>query len=85
VRQGLSEAVESVSICADGDALVAALSALDVLESKICAAVGEFDASGLYEADGATSALAWLRNHGRLSGPGPRRWCARRAGCARSR
>ncbi|HEX8770510.1 MAG TPA: DUF222 domain-containing protein [Acidimicrobiales bacterium] len=60
----MSEAIEKP----DGDALVAALGALDVLESKICAAVGEFDASGLFEADGATSALAWLHGQGRLSG-----------------
>lgn len=30
--------------------------------------MGDFDAAGLYELDGATSAVAWLRSFGRLSG-----------------
>lgn len=66
--QGLAEAIEQVEIGAGGDALAAVLADADRLEHKICVAVGEFDASGLYEIDGATSATAWLHNHGRMSG-----------------
>jgi hypothetical protein len=66
--QGLREAIDKVEIASEGDALAAVLADASRLESKICAAVGAFDADGLFELDGATSAVAWLRNHGQLSG-----------------
>src|SRR5262245_5953470 len=42
-----------------------ALGLLDALESKVCSAIGVFDASCAY--DGYTAAMAWLRSHGRLT------------------
>src|SRR5437764_15384303 len=66
--QGLREAIEEVEIGSGADAIATVLADVSRLESKICAAVGAFDADGLYEVDGATSVVAWLRNHGQLSG-----------------
>jgi hypothetical protein len=68
VFEGLAQAVGEMEIPVDADALVEALAIWDCLEHKLCAAVGAFDAAGAYEADGSSSALAWLRNRGRLSG-----------------
>lgn len=39
------------------------------LEARFAATLREFDTSGEWKADGAVSAQAWLRYHGRMTGP----------------
>lgn len=62
-------AVSSSSLAHDGDALARALALYDRLRAVLVRAVGEFDALGLWELDGATSMPAWLRTHARQSNP----------------
>jgi hypothetical protein len=45
-------------------AIAAVLALRDRLDARIAEAVGEFDAVSLWDADGATSLVAWLRDRG---------------------
>lgn len=57
----LAKAVENLDIPVDGAALVQALALRDRLDACITAAVGTFDAAGLWDLDAATSMAAWPR------------------------
>ena len=57
-------AVDELEVPADGRALTEVLGLLDRLAAKVTAAVGEFDRAGLWDLDGATSMVAWLRDAG---------------------
>jgi hypothetical protein len=58
----LGEAIEELDIPVDGSALAEVFGLRDRLEAKLSAAVGAFDAAGLFEADGASCMTAWLRD-----------------------
>ncbi len=73
VFERLAAAVDELEVPADVDALVEVLSLSDRLAAKVSAGVGAVDATGGWEADGATSMTAWLRRSGRT---------AREASCA---
>lgn len=60
----MEAAVEGLSIPVDGQAIAAVLALRDRLDARIAEAVGEFDAVSLWDADGATSLVAWLRDRG---------------------
>jgi len=64
---GLAAEIEGLEVPVDGAALVEVFSLLDRLAAKAWAAVGEFDAAGLWDLDGAVSMTAWLRGAARLS------------------
>src|SRR3954451_19858097 len=51
----------------DGDALVEALALRHLLDARLAAAVGAFDAAGLWDLEAATSMTAWLRDRAGLS------------------
>src|SRR5688500_19807634 len=61
---GLHDAIEGLEVPADGRGLTEALVLLDRLAAKVTAAVGEFDRAQLWDLDGATSMVAWLRDAG---------------------
>lgn len=69
VFDGLAAAIDEVEVPPAGDALVVVLALLDRLTAKVSEAVGEYDASGGWELDGATSAAAWLRYRGGMTMP----------------
>lgn len=58
----LAGAIDDLEVPAHGDALVEVLVLVDRLSAKVSAVVGEFDAEGGWEVEGATSAAAWLRS-----------------------
>jgi Domain of unknown function (DUF222) len=62
VFEELAQAVEELSIPADGRAIAAAFALRDRLDAKLADAVGAFDAADLWDIDGATSMTAWLRS-----------------------
>lgn len=49
-----------------GDEILETLARIDRLSARVAAAVAEFDARGEWELDGATSAVAWLRDRARM-------------------
>ena len=57
----LAAAIEGLDIPVEGAALVRVLALRDQLDARIAAAVGAFDAAGLWDIDGSTSMVAWLR------------------------
>ncbi len=63
----LEAAVEALSIPVDGEAIAAVLAIRDRLDARIAEAVGEFDAVSLWDSDGSTSLVAWLRDRGGCS------------------
>jgi hypothetical protein len=65
--EALAEAIEDLEVPAEGTAIVEALALRDRLDAKICKAVGDFDAAGLWDLDAATSATAWLRHHAAMT------------------
>jgi hypothetical protein len=73
---GVLSAVAEMEVGADGDSIVDALAGLDRLQAKIAVAVGEFEHSGEWALDGATSATAWLRQNASLSS-GQAAWSVR--------
>jgi hypothetical protein len=75
----LREAVDGLDIPPEGDAIAEALALRSALDARIARAVAAFDATRLWDLDAATSAIAWLRDHGGLS----RRVAARTASMAR--
>ncbi len=60
----LAAAIEEVRIAAVGGELREVLRLRDLLDARIAEAIGEFDASGLWELDGATSMTGWLMSRG---------------------
>ena len=60
----LAEAVSELEIPVDSTALRTAIALCDRLTAKITAAVGEFDAAGLWDVDCAPSMKSWLRDEG---------------------
>jgi hypothetical protein len=60
----LAQEIEELSIPVDGGALARVLVVLDRLTEKVTAAVGDFDAAGLWADDGCTSMHPWLRSRG---------------------
>jgi 5-methylcytosine-specific restriction endonuclease McrA len=64
----LAEAIEGVVVHPDEREIALAVGLRDRLDAKISAAVGTFDAAGLWDSDGSVSMVAWLRAHtGRTS------------------
>jgi hypothetical protein len=63
----LAKAIERLDIPLDREALVEVLALRDRLDARTVAAVGEFDASGLWDVEGATSMTAWLRAVGSMT------------------
>ncbi|HVF73405.1 MAG TPA: DUF222 domain-containing protein [Acidimicrobiales bacterium] len=63
----LRKAIEDLEVPLDGDALAEVLKVVDLLNAKVAAAIGAFDAEALWELDGATSMTAWLRHHARMT------------------
>jgi hypothetical protein len=61
---GLAEEIEGLEPPADPHALTEALRLRDRLEAKIALGAAAFDTSGRWEVDHATSAVAWLKEHG---------------------
>src|SRR5262249_16986677 len=64
---GLAEAIEQLEVPADAEALKAVLGLRGRLEATIAVAVAEFDRAQGWDADAATSMLAWLRDQAGLS------------------
>lgn len=59
----LAEAIESYEVGGDADSLRDAFRLLDLLTAKVVTAVAAFESSGQWADDGATSMVAWLRQH----------------------
>jgi hypothetical protein len=69
VLDALGKAIDTFTVSHDDpDELLAAFVLFDRFRARLTRAVGEFDASGGWELDGATSMTAWLRFHARQSG-----------------
>src|SRR3712207_6691977 len=51
----------------DRESLLSALAEYERLRARISEAVGEYDAAGLWELDGATSMRAWLEGQAGMS------------------
>ena len=51
-----------------GDAILEKLELIDRLSAEVAVMVGEFDAEGGWELEGATSACAWLRDRAGMTG-----------------
>jgi Domain of unknown function (DUF222) len=64
----VTEAIRALALPVDGDSIAGALAAMDELAAKVCEAVGEFDRLGGWDADAATSLVAWLRDRASLPG-----------------
>jgi Domain of unknown function (DUF222) len=64
----LREAIEELDLPVDGVALTEGFALLDLLTAKLTTAVRDFDASEMWDGDGATSMTAWLRSHAARSG-----------------
>jgi hypothetical protein len=65
----LAGAVGGLEIPLYGDALAAVLRIADQLNARIAAAVDDFDRTGGWEIEGATSITAWLRDRGGVARP----------------
>ncbi|HET7722467.1 MAG TPA: HNH endonuclease signature motif containing protein [Acidimicrobiales bacterium] len=74
----LAEAIETLEVPLERDAIVTVLGLRDRLEGRIAAVLGEFQAAGLHELDGSVTMAAWLRHRTHLDGETAGR-CARRA------
>jgi 5-methylcytosine-specific restriction protein A len=64
----MASAVEAFEPPADLVSLTDALQARDVFEAKLALGIAAIDRAGLWDLDHATSGVAWLRQHGRMSG-----------------
>ena len=61
VLEELAAAIEGLDVPVDGAALVRVLALRDQLDARIADAVGAFDKAELWDIDGSTSMIAWLR------------------------
>ncbi|HEX7169038.1 MAG TPA: DUF222 domain-containing protein [Acidimicrobiales bacterium] len=64
---GLAEAIEELDVPVDRDTLRQLIALRDRLEAKVVVAVRDYDRSGLWACDGATSMTAWLRAEAGMS------------------
>ena len=64
VLSGLLDVVAETDVRADGTSIADAIRARDLLDAKIAAAVGEYDAQGLAALDGAHSTIGFLKQCG---------------------
>src|SRR5205085_3301361 len=67
VLERLAEAIEELAIPAEPESLATVLALRDRLDARISEVVARFDAAGGWEADGATSAIGWLRDRGGMT------------------
>lgn len=58
----LRSAIASLAIPVDGEAIASALALRDQLDARVAEAVAAFDAQSQWDAEGATSMTAWLRD-----------------------
>lgn len=70
--EALEREVEGLEVPVDGPLLVELLALRDRLDARVTAAVGEYDASGLWEVEGFTSMASWLRTRAKAT-PGDAR------------
>lgn len=70
---GLRAEIEGLQVPLHAAALVEAFALRDLLEARVAVAVGEFEAAGLHELDGAVSMGAWLRTRARRAHPAAQR------------
>jgi hypothetical protein len=77
VFEELRAAVSALRIPADGAALAEVFALRDLLDARLCEAVGEYDAARLWDLDAATSMTAWLRDRAGLSSRDAARIAAR--------
>jgi hypothetical protein len=63
----LEAAIDGLEIPLHGDALAAVLGLRDRFDAHVATAVGRFDKAGLWDVEGATSMIAWLRDRGGAS------------------
>jgi hypothetical protein len=63
----LARDIEGLDIPIDGEAIGELLALRDRLDARISEALGEFDAAGLWELDGAVSLTSWLKIRGRMT------------------
>ena len=64
----LTDAVDTLDIPVERDAIVGAIALCDRIEGKIAAAVGEFQARGLHELAGSVTMSTWLRHRAGVDG-----------------
>jgi hypothetical protein len=64
----LRAAVTALSLRPDGAESQSVLVLIDMLRARVVEVLGEFDALGMWELEGATSLTAWLRHHSRMTG-----------------
>ncbi|HEX7276358.1 MAG TPA: DUF222 domain-containing protein, partial [Acidimicrobiales bacterium] len=65
--EGLASEIRELDIPVDGAALVQVLALRDRLDAVIAEAVGEFDSVGLWDVDGSTSMVAWLKSNASMT------------------
>ena len=63
---GLAREVDTLDIPLDGSALAEVAAVIDRLQARFSAAVGEFDALGMWELDGEGSMRGWLKARAEL-------------------
>jgi len=64
----LAQAIDTLDIPPERDAIVSAIRLRDRLDGKIDAATGDYQAQGLHELDGSVTMATWLRHHAQLDG-----------------
>lgn len=64
----LRSAIDSLEIGIDSASLLEALKLRDQLEARICEAVGEYEATDLWDVQGRTSMTGWLQHAARMTG-----------------
>ena len=69
----LSEAIEGLDLALDGDDLATVARLADRLTAKVTMAAAAFDAAELWDTEGATSMMAWLRDRARMTNRDARR------------
>ena len=74
----LTEAIDTLDVPCERDAIVAAIGLRDRLDGHIAAVVGDYQALGQHEVDGSNTMAAWLRHRAGIDAPSATR-CARRA------
>jgi hypothetical protein len=67
VFEALAEAIDELEVPAHGPALAEGYALADRLAAKLSAALGDFDAGEGWDAEGATSLTAWLRQFAGMS------------------
>ena len=73
----LARQIESLELPPDGATLAEGFGLLDRLSAKLSDALGRFDGAQLWDLDAATSATAWLAEHGCMTRSAAASWCSR--------